>query len=87
MRVTEQVEALSTLSTNPYKYLIVPRVLAGIITMPLLVVIADVVGVMGGFLICVYLLNFNGAIYIRDTWANSSPGMCSRGWSRPPCSA
>ena len=49
MRVTEQVDALSTLSTNPYKYLIAPRVLAGLISMPLLVVIADIIGVMGGF--------------------------------------
>ncbi len=69
MRVTEQVDALSTLSTNPYKYLIAPRVLAGVICMPLLVVIADIIGVMGGFMISVYLLGFNATIYIRNTWS------------------
>ncbi len=67
MRVTEQVDALSTLSTNPYKYLIAPRVLAGFISMPLLVIIADIIGVMGGFLIAVYVLNFNANTYIRNT--------------------
>jgi phospholipid/cholesterol/gamma-HCH transport system permease protein len=67
MRVTEQVDALSTLSTNPYKYLIAPRVLAGLISMPLLVIVADIIGVMGGFLIAVYLLNFNANTYIRNT--------------------
>ncbi|MDD3288994.1 MAG: ABC transporter permease [Alphaproteobacteria bacterium] len=68
MRVTEQIDALTTLSTNPYKYLIVPRLLAGTITMPLLVLVADIVGVFGGFLVCVYRLNFNAADYISQTW-------------------
>jgi phospholipid/cholesterol/gamma-HCH transport system permease protein len=70
MRVTEQIDALGTLSTNPYKYLIAPRVLAGIISMPLLVVIADLIGVMGGFLISVYILGFNKVLYLRATQAN-----------------
>ncbi len=67
MRVTEQIDALGTLSTNPYKYLIVPRVLAGVISMPLLVVIADLIGVMGGYLISVMVLGFNKTLYLRDT--------------------
>ncbi|HEV2547227.1 MAG TPA: ABC transporter permease, partial [Stellaceae bacterium] len=54
MRVTDQIDALSTLSTNPYKYLVVPRLVAGTIAMPLLVVIADIIGVFGGFLVGVY---------------------------------
>src|SRR5271169_5420778 len=49
MRVTEQIDALTTLSTNPYKYLIVPRLIAGTLVLPLLVVIADIIGVFGGF--------------------------------------
>src|ERR671911_2046184 len=48
MRVTEQIDALSTLATNPYKYLVVPRLIAGLTMLPLLVLIADVIGVFGG---------------------------------------
>lgn len=68
MRVTEQIDALTTLSTNPYKYLIVPRIVAGTLMLPLLVLIADIVGVFGGFLVCVYRLGFNAANYINQTW-------------------
>jgi phospholipid/cholesterol/gamma-HCH transport system permease protein len=68
MRVTEQIDALTTLSTNPYKYLIVPRLLAATLTLPLLVTIADIIGVFGGFLVCVYRLQFNAANYISQSW-------------------
>lgn len=68
MRVTEQIDALTTLSTNPYKYLIVPRILAATFMMPLLVLIADIIGVFGGFLVCVYRLQFNAANYISQSW-------------------
>ncbi|MDR3448771.1 MAG: ABC transporter permease [Alphaproteobacteria bacterium] len=68
MRVTEQIDALTTLSTNPYKYLIVPRVMAGTLVLPLLVLIADIIGVFGGFLVCVYDLKFNAANYISQSW-------------------
>ena len=51
MRVTDQIDALTTLSTNPMKYLVAPRLLAGTIALPLLVVIADILGVMGGFIV------------------------------------
>jgi len=67
MRVTEQIDALTTLSTNPFKYLIAPRLLAAILAMPPLVLIADVIGVMGGWLIGVTQLGFNGAAYIQST--------------------
>lgn len=68
MRVTEQIDALTTLSTNPIKYLIVPRLIAGTFMLPLLVLIADIVGVFGGFLVCVYRLDFNAANYISQSW-------------------
>ncbi len=68
MRVTEQIDALTTLSTNPFKYLIVPRLFAGLFMMPLLVLIADIIGVFGGFLVSVYRLEFNAANYITQTW-------------------
>jgi phospholipid/cholesterol/gamma-HCH transport system permease protein len=67
MRVTEQIDALFTLSTDPIKYLVVPRVIAAVITLPLLVLIADVIGVMGGYLVSVYKLGFNGTSYIINT--------------------
>jgi len=67
MRVTDQIDALTTLSTNPYKYLVVPRVLAGTITLPALVLVADIIGVFGGFLVSSYRLRFNPAAYIQRT--------------------
>ena len=68
MRVTEQIDALTTLSTNPYKFLIVPRLLAGTFLMPVLVLLADIIGVFGGFIVCVYRLQFNAANYISQSW-------------------
>jgi phospholipid/cholesterol/gamma-HCH transport system permease protein len=67
MRVTEQIDALTTLSTNPYKYLVVPRLIAAVITLPILVLLADIIGVLGGFLVGVYKLDFNDAAYLRNT--------------------
>ena len=68
MRVTEQIDALTTLSTNPFKYLIAPRLIAGTLMLPLLVLLGDIIGVFGGFLVCVYDLKFNAANYISQTW-------------------
>ena len=67
MRVTEQIDALKTLSTDPFKYLVAPRLIAGVVTLPILVLIADIIGVMGGFLVGVYKLDFNDATYLRNT--------------------
>ena len=68
MRVTEQIDALTTLSTNPKKYLIAPRLIAGTLMLPILVLIADIIGVFGGFLVCVYRLKFNAASFISQCW-------------------
>ena len=67
MRVTDQIDALGTLSTNPVKYLIAPRLLAGIVALPLLVVVADVLGVMGGFIVATFKLGFNPHSYLVTT--------------------
>lgn len=67
MRVTEQIDALTTLSTNPYKYLIAPRVVAGVLVLPILVLIGDVIGIYGGFVVGVYQLGFNPANYVKAT--------------------
>lgn len=68
MRVTEQIDALYTLATNPIKYLIVPRFLASLIMVPILVIFADVIGIMGGYFVSVEVLGTNPTIYIRRTW-------------------
>jgi phospholipid/cholesterol/gamma-HCH transport system permease protein len=67
MRVTDQIDALSTLSTNPMKYLVVPRLLAGTIALPLLVLVADVLGVMGGWIVGTAKLGFNTHLYLETT--------------------
>jgi phospholipid/cholesterol/gamma-HCH transport system permease protein len=67
MRVTDQIDALSTLATNPFKYLVAPRLIAGTIAVPALVLVADIIGVFGGFLVATYKLNFNAAAYLGQT--------------------
>ncbi len=68
MRVTEQIDALTTLSTNPYKYLVVPRLLAGLLMLPILVLVADIIGVFGGYMVSVFKLGFNPTSYINNTY-------------------
>jgi phospholipid/cholesterol/gamma-HCH transport system permease protein len=68
MRVTEQIDALTTLSTNPYKYLVAPRLVAGVLMLPCLVVVADIIGVFGGYIVGIYRLDFNPANYLKLTW-------------------
>ncbi len=67
MRVTEQIDALITLSTNPFRYLIFPRLFAGLLVMPLLVLVADIIGVFGGYIVSTYKLDFNPGIYMTNT--------------------
>jgi len=68
MRVTEQIDALSTLATNPYKYLVAPRLLAGMVMLPCCVLVADIIGVFGGYLVAVHKLGFNPSVYLKNTW-------------------
>lgn len=68
MRVTDQIDALTTLSTNPMKYLVAPRLLAATLAMPLLVLVADVLGVMGGWLIGTLKLGFVSVVYLDATF-------------------
>ncbi|MBU6443521.1 MAG: ABC transporter permease [Alphaproteobacteria bacterium] len=67
MRVTEQIDALTTLSTNPIKYLVVPRLVASVLTLPLLVAIADSIGVFGGYIVATKSLGFNGYVYLKNS--------------------
>lgn len=68
MRVTEQIDALVTLSTNPFKYLVAPRLLAATLAVPCLAFVGDVIGILGGFAVSVARLGFNGGNYVRNTW-------------------
>lgn len=68
MKVTEQVDALSVMAINPVKYLVVPRVLAGITMLPVLTVISDFVGVVGGYIVGVYLLQINPGIFMSNMY-------------------
>jgi phospholipid/cholesterol/gamma-HCH transport system permease protein len=68
MRVTEQIDALTTLSVNPFKYLIAPRVIAGTVMLPILVFIGDIIGVYGGYIVAIYKLDFSSGSYLTQTW-------------------
>lgn len=67
MKVTEQIDALVTLSTDPMKYLVAPRVLAALIVVPLLVAVGDVIGIFGGYAVATGTLGFNPAAYLKNT--------------------
>lgn len=67
MKVTEQIDALVTLSTHPMKYLTVPRVLAATLVVPVLVAVGDIIGIFGGYVVATGTLGFNPASYIRNT--------------------
>ncbi|WP_288940411.1 ABC transporter permease [uncultured Roseovarius sp.] len=67
MKVTEQIDALVTLSTHPMKYLTLPRVLAATLAVPVLVGVGDVIGIMGGFLVGVGRLDFGAGTYLHNT--------------------
>ena len=68
MRVTEQIDALTALGTEPVQYLVVPRVTASVVMMPLLVIMGDVVGIYGGYFVAVQLLGANPVAYIDNSF-------------------
>jgi len=80
MRVTEQIDALTTLSANPKRYLYAPRLIAAVLALPVLVALADVIGVMGGWLVSVQGLGFDSTVYLRNTidfvtWQDIAAGL------------
>jgi phospholipid/cholesterol/gamma-HCH transport system permease protein len=68
MRVTEQIDALEVMATDPIHYLVVPRVWAAVLTMPLLVVMADGVGIAGGYFVSVVLMGANPVSYLNTSF-------------------
>jgi phospholipid/cholesterol/gamma-HCH transport system permease protein len=74
MRVTEQIDALNTLGTDPIKKLVTPRVLAGLIMLPVLTIIADFVGILGGMIIAVLYIGLPTELYFRTVWEQIASG-------------
>ncbi|MEX2648287.1 MAG: ABC transporter permease [Alphaproteobacteria bacterium] len=68
MRVTEQIDALVTLSTSPFKYLVAPRLIAGTLMLPCLVLVADIIGVFGGYMVGIHKLGFGQGAYLENTF-------------------
>jgi len=64
MRVTEQIDALYAMSVNPVQYLIMPRIIAGIVMLPLLTIVSDFIGVVGGYFVGVEMLKINSGIFM-----------------------
>jgi phospholipid/cholesterol/gamma-HCH transport system permease protein len=74
MRVTEQIDALVTLSTDPMRYLVAPRLLAAVIAVPALVAVGDAIGIMGGWLVGTSRLGVPSAAYLQATLDFLEPG-------------
>ena len=68
MKVTEQIDALETLATNPIKYLVVPRFIALIIMLPILTLYSDIIGGLGGYIIGTTKLHISHSLYMKNTW-------------------
>ncbi len=66
MRVTEQIDALYVMAANPIKYLIVPRIIAGIIMLPVLTTVSDFLGILGSYFVGVILLNINSGMFVAN---------------------
>jgi len=66
MRVTEQIDALYVMATNPVKYLIVPRIIAGLVMLPVLTIVADFLGILGGYFVGVILLKINSGMFVAN---------------------
>ncbi len=73
MRATEQIDALQTLSTDPFRYLIAPRLAAAVLALPALTLVADIIGVAGGWTVAVASLGFSAPGYLRNTWTFLQP--------------
>jgi phospholipid/cholesterol/gamma-HCH transport system permease protein len=74
MRVTEQIDALETLGTDPIKKLVTPRLLAGLVMLPVLTIIADFVGILGGNAIATLYVGLPASLYWRTVWEQIAAG-------------
>lgn len=68
MKVTEQIDALYSLGSDPVKYLVVSRFIAGVCMLPLLTIMADFIGMFGGYVVAVFRLGITSSLYIHDSF-------------------
>ncbi len=83
MTVTEQIDAMRALGTDPLKKLVTPRLLATLVTLPLLTMIADFTGVFGGFVISYFLIKLTPTQYWTTTYRDLELGDLSEGLVKP----
>ena len=76
MRVSDQIDALTTMAVNPVQYLVVPRVFAGLVMMPVLAMVFNMVGILGAWLVCVQLLGLDHGIFVdKVRWFVDGPDL------------
>jgi len=80
MRISEQIDALTVMALSPYRYLVVPSIVAGVLTFPLMVSLFDVVGIYGGYLVAVKLLGMSAGTYFGEMqtfvdWSDIATGL------------
>jgi phospholipid/cholesterol/gamma-HCH transport system permease protein len=85
MRVTEQIDALDVMAANPIKYLVVPRIVAAVLMLPLLTVVCDFVGVIGGYFVGVVLLNINPGLFMSKIYEIVELGDIFNGLIKASC--
>jgi phospholipid/cholesterol/gamma-HCH transport system permease protein len=74
MRVTEQIDALNTLGTDPIKKLVTPRVVAALVMLPVLTIINDLIGIIGGMIIAKFIVGLPVSLYMRTVWEQMMAG-------------
>lgn len=79
MKVTEQIDAMEVMAVNPIQYLVVPRIVAGMIVLPLLTIIADCIGIIGGFVVAVKILGQSSVLYWSGIRENLKIADCMQG--------
>lgn len=70
MNVTEQIDAIKMMAVNPIQYLVVPRLLSLIVMLPVLTLYADIVGILGGYMVCVFKIGISSSMYMNITWSS-----------------
>src|SRR5438034_179335 len=83
MKVTEQIDAMRALGTDPIQKLVTPRMIATAVVLPLLTIIADFVGIFGGFIIATYVLNLEGSQYWSTVWQSLEWNDVTQGLIKP----
>jgi len=83
MKVTEQIDAMRALGTDPIQKLVTPRMIATAVVLPLLTIIADFVGVFGGYVVASTRLNLEGALYWTSVWQSLEWNDLAQGLLKP----